>query len=164
MTQSTRIPALGDVVLHAHHGPLDVVAIVKRGGEGQPHLHLRAHGGGVEALNLYVPVDRFDPLRFRSPVSVDEIDELEQIVNAKTRVGKETFARRFKNNESRLAANDPFLAAQVVRDLSQRPTLSAAERDQLREALRRLNAEIEAVTGRVDALRPVVVSTQDAAA
>jgi CarD family transcriptional regulator len=127
---------VGDRVVYPHHG----AAIIERketkevGGEKKEYLILRVSHGD---LTVMVPSDKAEDVGMRPPISVDDIDDLFQLLSKKDVREPTNWSRRFKNHQEKLKSGDVYQVAEVVRNLALRETtkgLSAGEKQMLMRA------------------------------
>jgi CarD family transcriptional regulator len=127
---------IGDHVVYPHHG----AAVIERKevrevfGERSECLVLRmAHGD----LMLSVPVDKIDEVGMRPPISVEDVEDLFQLLAKKDVREPGNWSRRFKNHQEKLKTGDVYQVAEVVRNLALREAakgLSAGEKSMLERA------------------------------
>src|SRR4029079_3547918 len=127
---------VGDRVVYPHHG----AAVIERKeireafGEKTEYLVLRVANGD---LTLAVPSNKAEDVGMRPPISVEDIDDLFQLLGKKD--GRETtnWSRRLKNHQEKLKSGDVYQVATVVRNLALREStqaLSAGEKAMLGKA------------------------------
>ena len=124
---------VGDRVVYPHHG----AAVIERKemrevfGEKKEYLVLKvAHGD----LTLAVPSDKAEDVGMRPPISVEDIDDLFQLLSKKDVREPTNWSRRFKNHQEKLKSGDVYQVAEVVRNLALREQtkgLSAGEKAML---------------------------------
>ena len=124
---------VGDRVVYPHHG----AAIIERketrevDGEKKEYLILRVSHGD---LTVMVPSDKVEDVGMRAPISVDDIDDLFQLLGKKDVREPTNWSRRFKNHQEKLKSGDVYQVAEVVRNLALREVtkgLSAGEKAML---------------------------------
>jgi CarD family transcriptional regulator, regulator of rRNA transcription len=127
---------VGDRVVYPHHG----AAIIERketrevDGEKKEYLILRVSHGD---LTVMVPSDKVEDVGMRAPISVDDIDDLFQLLGKKDVREPTNWSRRFKNHQEKLKSGDVYQVAEVVRNLALRESskgLSAGEKQMLMRA------------------------------
>lgn len=152
---------VGQIVIHPHHGPAQVIDICTRTikGEKVDYAELEVQGN---KLKVSFPVSKADEIGIRDVAGEHQLDKLTQVLCAPT-VNEETqWSRRYKANRASMATGDPLQLAAVVRDLvrrRERGSLSLGERDLLKEASAPLLAEIAlAVDVDEEVAREVLIS------
>ncbi len=135
---------IGDHVVYPHHG----AAVIERTetreafGEQTEYLVLRmAHGD----LTLSVPADKVDEVGMRRPISVEDVEDLFQLLSKKDVREPGNWSRRFKNHQEKLKTGDVYQVAEVVRNLALREAakgLSAGEKSMLERARSILVSEL----------------------
>ncbi|MBK5222985.1 MAG: CarD family transcriptional regulator [Acidimicrobiia bacterium] len=123
----------GDRVVYPHHG----AAVIERKenrvafGEETEYLVLRmAHGD----LMLSVPTDKAEEVGMRPPISVEDVEDLFELLRKKDVREPSNWSRRFKNHQEKLKSGDVYQVAEVVRNLALREAakgLSAGEKSML---------------------------------
>ena len=135
---------VGDRVVYPHHG----AAIIEKKemrevfGEKKEYLVLKVANGD---LTLAVPSDKAEDVGMRPPISVEDIDDLFQLLGKKDVREPTNWSRRFKNHVEKLKSGDIYQVAEVVRNLAARnrdAALSAAERTMYERARINLVSEI----------------------
>ena len=125
---------VGDRVVYPHHG----AAIIEK----KEYLVLKvAHGD----LTLAVPSDKAEDVGMRPPISVEDIDDLFQLLSKKDVREPTNWSRRFKNHQEKLKSGDVYQVAEVVRNLALRDVskgLSAGEKSMLNKARSVLVSEL----------------------
>jgi CarD family transcriptional regulator len=124
--------AVGDTVIHPHHGAARVDELEQR----------ELNGDKVEYVVLSSP---FNDLTLKVPVA--RVDVIEVLKDEPT-PQKGHWSRRLKRNQSRMRSGEPDKLAMVVRDLTAKLAtkgLSPAERRIHRTSRRMLHGEIAAV-------------------
>jgi CarD family transcriptional regulator len=135
---------IGDHVVYPHHG----AAVIERKetreafGEQTEYLVLRmAHGD----LMLSVPADKVEEVGMRRPISVEDVEDLFQLLSKKDVREPGNWSRRFKNHQEKLKTGDVYQVAEVVRNLALREAakgLSAGEKAMLERARSILVSEL----------------------
>src|SRR3954462_7641753 len=124
---------VGDRVVYPHHGAavIDRKETLEIGGEKREYLILKiAHG----EMTLSVPTDKAEDVGRRPPISVEDIDDLFQLLSKKDVREPTNWSRRFKNHQEKLKSGDVYQVAEVVRNLALREVtkgLSAGEKAML---------------------------------
>ena len=96
-------------------------------------------------LTIMLPVDRAVELGMREVIDPSEIDGVLAVLGTKSSNLPANWNQRFKENWRKLGGGDILEVAEVVRDLSsieKIKTLSAKEKDLLRQARRTLISEL----------------------
>ena len=127
---------VGDRVVYPHHG----AAVIKKkqsmdvAGEKKDYFVLQmAHGD----LTLSVPVDKADEVGMRPPISVEDVEDLFEVLGRRDVREPANWSRRFKNHQEKLKSGDVYQVAEVVRNLALRESargLSAGEKSMLERA------------------------------
>ena len=123
----------GDRVVYPHHGAAVIERKEKRlaFGEETEYLVLRmAHGD----LMLSVPADKAEDVGMRPPISVEDVEDLFELLRKKDVREPANWSRRFKNHQEKLKSGDVYQVAEVVRNLALREAskgLSAGEKSML---------------------------------
>jgi CarD family transcriptional regulator len=123
----------GDRVVYPHHGAAVIERKEKRVafGEETEYLVLRmAHGD----LMLSVPADKAEDVGMRAPISVEDVEDLLELLRKKDVREPSNWSRRFKNHQEKLKSGDVYQVAEVVRNLALREAakgLSAGEKSML---------------------------------
>jgi CarD family transcriptional regulator len=123
----------GDRVVYPHHGAAVIERKEKRVafGEETEYLVLRmAHGD----LTLSVPADKAEDVGMRPPISVEDVEDLFELLRKKDVREPSNWSRRFKNHQEKLKSGDVYQVAEVVRNLALREAskgLSAGEKSML---------------------------------
>lgn len=136
--------AVGDTVVHPHHGAAVVESHQRRELRGSPcdYLVLRMTHGD---LTFMVPAGACDDVGIRSIVQGDAVDRVLEILRTPEPNPPANWSRRFKANQERLRSGDIFLVAEVVRNLATRlyaGGVSAGERRMLAKAKDLLLSEL----------------------
>ncbi|MDH3680849.1 MAG: CarD family transcriptional regulator [Acidimicrobiia bacterium] len=134
----------GDRVVYPHHG----AAVVERKetkeafGERKEYLVLRmAHG----EMMLSVPVDKAEEVGMRWPISVEDVEDLFEVLKKRDVREPANWSRRFKNHQEKLKSGDVYQVAEVVRNLALRDRdkgLSAGEKSLFTKAKSVLVSEL----------------------
>lgn len=152
---------VNDRVVYPHHGAAIIrkSMVVEFNGDKADYFEIEmVHDG----LTVSVPVEKLEELGIRSPVSLDEVDEIMAMLTVKDVREPTNWSRRFKNHQEKLKSGDVFDVAEVVRNLSLRDQgkgLSAGEKSLFSKARTILVSELafamdvteEAATEAVDA-------------
>lgn len=141
--------AVGDTVVHPHHGAAVVESHQRRELRGQPcdYLVLRMTRGD---LTFMVPAASCEDVGIRGIVQGDEVDHVLEILRSPELNAPANWSRRFKANQERLRSGDIFRVAEVVRNLMTRlydGGLSAGERRMLSRAKDLLSSELSVAMG-----------------
>lgn len=137
-------PAIGQIVVHPHHGPTRVVGILERTIRDQAHQYLQLEVIGSE-MAVSVPLDKADDIGLRPLYDADGVAALLAVLASPSDNVQEAWTRRFKENQERMRSQDHLVQAEVVRDLTRRSVergLSAGEKDQLSQATQPLLTEL----------------------
>lgn len=135
---------VGDRVVYPHHG----AAIVKRKemknafGRETEYLILHVTRG---KMILSVPADKVDEVGVRWPISVDEVEDLFDVLRKRDVHEPANWSRRFKNHQEKLKSGDVYQVAEIVRNLALRDRkkgLSAGERSLYERAFEVLISEL----------------------
>ncbi len=134
----------GDRVVYPHHG----AAIIEKtetkeiGGESVEYFVLKtAH----DELTLRVPVDKVDDVGMRPPISLEDVEDLFELLAKKDVREPANWSRRFKNHQEKLKSGDVYQVAEVVRNLALRESakgLSAGEKNMYTKARKVLVSEL----------------------
>ena len=121
---------VGDRVVYPHHGAAVVEATQKMEsfGEEKEFLVLRMTHG---ELTLKVPADRAEEIGMRYPISVEDVEDVFEVLAKKDVREPTNWSRRFKNHQEKLKSGDVYQVAEVVRNLALRDRakgLSAGEK------------------------------------
>jgi CarD family transcriptional regulator len=138
----------GDKVVHPRHGAAVVEDLVEleRFGEQRIYVKLRLPHG----LTLMVPVESTEQIGLRGVVSMDELDEVFDLLREDEGRMPILWSKRYRANLAKLFSGDIYHVAEVVRDLSLRERgkgLSSAEKRMLAKAREILISELTFVVG-----------------
>ncbi|MCC2314927.1 CarD family transcriptional regulator [Cellulomonas xiejunii] len=142
-------PAIGEIVVHPHHGPTRVVDLLERTFRGETHQYLQLEVVG-SGMIVSVPLAKADEIGLRPLYDADGIAALLAVLSAPTAHVHEAWTRRFKENQERMRSQDHLVQAEVVRDLTRRSVergLSTGEKDQLWSATQPLLTEMALALG-----------------
>jgi CarD family transcriptional regulator len=134
----------GDRVVYPHHGAAVVERTEKKTafGETKEYLVLRmAHGD----MMLSVPVDMAEEVGMRWPISVEDVEDLFEVLRKRDVREPANWSRRFKNHQEKLKSGDVYQVAEVVRNLALRDRekgLSAGEKSLFTKAKSVLVSEL----------------------
>ena len=123
-----------DRVVYPHHGAAIIEATERRtmpDGEEKDFFVLRMTHGD---LVLKVPVDKAEEIGMRYPISVEDVEDVFEVLAKKDVREPTNWSRRFKNHQEKLKSGDVYQVAEVVRNLALRETtkgLSAGEKAML---------------------------------
>ncbi len=133
-----------DKVVYPHHG----AAIVEKKetlemfGEEKEFLVLRMTHG---ELTLKVPADKAEEIGMRYPISVEDVEDVFEVLAKKDVREPTNWSRRFKNHQEKLKSGDVYQVAEVVRNLALRDAdkgLSAGEKSMFVKARQVLVSEL----------------------
>ena len=135
---------VGDRVVYPHHGAAVVEATQKMEtfGEEKEFLVLRMTHG---ELTLKVPADRAEEIGMRYPISVEDVEDVFEVLAKKDVREPTNWSRRFKNHQEKLKSGDVYQVAEVVRNLALREAdkgLSAGEKSMFVKARQVLVSEL----------------------
>ena len=134
----------GDRVVYPHHGAAIVKKKEKREAFGRETEYLileMAHGD----MTLSVPVDKVDEVGMRWPISVEDVEDLFEVLRRRDVREPANWSRRFKNHQEKLKSGDVYQVAEVVRNLALRDRdkgLSAGEKTLYQKARSVLVSEL----------------------
>ena len=134
----------GDRVVYPHHGAaiIEKTEINEIGGESDEYFVLKtAH----DELTLRVPVDKVDDVGMRPPISLEDVEDLFELLAKKDVREPANWSRRFKNHQEKLKSGDVYQVAEVVRNLALRESakgLSAGEKNMYTKARKVLVSEL----------------------
>ena len=135
-----------DRVVYPHHGAAVIEATEKRAmppdGEDQEFFVLRMTHGD---LVLKVPVDKAEEIGMRYPISVEDVEDVFEVLAKKDVREPTNWSRRFKNHQEKLKSGDVYQVAEVVRNLALRDAdkgLSAGEKSMFVKARQVLVSEL----------------------
>jgi CarD family transcriptional regulator len=134
-----------DRVVYPHHGAAVIEATEKRdtpeGKEKQFFVLRMTHGD----LILRVPVDKAEEIGMRYPISVEDVEDVFEVLAKKDVREPTNWSRRFKNHQEKLKSGDVYQVAEVVRNLALRDNdkgLSAGEKSMFVKARQVLVSEL----------------------
>ena len=134
-----------DRVVYPHHGAAIVEATEKRtmpdGEEKDFFVPRMTHGD----LILKVPVDKAEEIGMRYPISVEDVEDVFEVLAKKDVREPTNWSRRFKNHQEKLKSGDVYQVAEVVRNLALRDNdkgLSAGEKSMFVKARQVLVSEL----------------------
>ncbi len=135
---------VGDRVVYPHHGAAVVEAteVMTTFGEEKNFLVLRMTHGD---LMLKVPADRAEEIGMRYPISVEDVEDVFEVLAKKDVREPTNWSRRFKNHQEKLKSGDVYQVAEVVRNLALREAdkgLSAGEKSMFVKARQVLVSEL----------------------
>jgi CarD family transcriptional regulator len=134
-----------DRVVYPHHGAAIIEATEKRAtpeGEDKDFFVLRMTHGD---LVLKVPVDKAEEIGMRYPISVEDVEDVFEVLAKKDVREPTNWSRRFKNHQEKLKSGDVYQVAEVVRNLALRDNdkgLSAGEKSMFVKARQVLVSEL----------------------
>jgi CarD family transcriptional regulator len=134
-----------DRVVYPHHGAAIIEATEKRatpdGGQKDFFVLRMTHGD----LVLKVPVDKAEEIGMRYPISVEDVEDVFEVLAKKDVREPTNWSRRFKNHQEKLKSGDVYQVAEVVRNLALREAdkgLSAGEKSLFNKARNVLVSEL----------------------
>lgn len=121
---------VGTEVIYPFHGVARIVARETRQLNGVSETYLRLfvpQTGRLEGagLTLSVPENRAADVGIRMPVSVDEADDVLEVLEQTDISVPASWSRRFKNHQEKLKSGDIYHCAEVVRNLVRRQAIKA---------------------------------------
>ena len=134
-----------DRVVYPHHGAAIIEGTEKRvmsDGEEKNFFVLRMTHGD---LVLKVPVDKAEEIGMRYPISVEDVEDVFEVLAKKDVREPTNWSRRFKNHQEKLKSGDVYQVAEVVRNLALRDNdkgLSAGEKSMFVKARQVLVSEL----------------------
>ncbi|MDE0804326.1 MAG: CarD family transcriptional regulator [Acidimicrobiales bacterium] len=133
-----------DKVVYPHHGAAIVESKEKLEmfGEEKEFLVLRMTHG---ELLLKVPADKAEEIGMRYPISVEDVEDVFEVLAKKDVREPTNWSRRFKNHQEKLKSGDVYQVAEVVRNLALREAdkgLSAGEKSMFVKARQVLVSEL----------------------
>ena len=134
-----------DRVVYPHHGAAVIEATEVRtmpDGEEKEFFVLRMTHGD---LTLKVPVDKAEEIGMRYPISVEDVEDVFEVLAKKDVREPTNWSRRFKNHQEKLKSGDVYQVAEVVRNLALRDAdkgLSAGEKSMFVKARSVLVSEL----------------------
>lgn len=135
---------IGDRVVYPHHGAavVESTETMETFGEVKDFLVLRMTHGD---LLLKVPADRAEEIGMRYPISVEDVEDVFEVLAKKDVREPTNWSRRFKNHQEKLKSGDVYQVAEVVRNLALREAdkgLSAGEKSMFVKARQVLVSEL----------------------
>ncbi|MDZ7674128.1 MAG: CarD family transcriptional regulator [Acidimicrobiales bacterium] len=135
---------VNDKVVYPHHGAAIVESKEKLEmfGEEKEFLVLRMTHG---ELTLKVPSDKAEEIGMRYPISVEDVEDVFEVLAKKDVREPTNWSRRFKNHQEKLKSGDVYQVAEVVRNLALREAdkgLSAGEKSMFVKARQVLVSEL----------------------
>ncbi len=135
---------VNDRVVYPHHGAAVVEGkeTMEMFGEEKEFLVLRMTHGD---LMLKVPSDRAEEIGMRYPISVEDVEDVFEVLAKKDVREPTNWSRRFKNHQEKLKSGDVYQVAEVVRNLALREAdkgLSAGEKSMFVKARQVLVSEL----------------------
>lgn len=134
----------GDRVVYPHHGAaiIEKTEMIEFNGEKRKYFVLKtAH----DELTVRVPIDNAEEVGMRTPISVEDIEDLYELLAKKDVREPANWSRRFKNHQEKLKSGDVYQVAEVVRNLALRDAakgLSAGEKNMYGKARKVLVSEL----------------------
>ena len=136
---------VGDKVVYPHHGAAVIegteTIAMPDGGKGKYFVLRMTHGD----LMLKVPADRAEEIGMRYPISVEDVEDVFEVLGKKDVREPTNWSRRFKNHQEKLKSGDVYQVAEVVRNLALRDQskgLSAGEKSMFVKARSVLVSEL----------------------
>jgi CarD family transcriptional regulator len=136
---------VGDRVVYPHHGAAVIEKTEKiaqpEGGKKEYFVLRMTHG----ELTLKVPSDRAEEIGMRYPISVEDVEDVFEVLSKKDVREPTNWSRRFKNHQEKLKSGDVYQVAEVVRNLALRDAdkgLSAGEKSMFVRARQVLVSEL----------------------
>ena len=136
---------VNDRVVYPHHGAAVIEGKEKRklpeGGEREFFVLRMTHGD----LTLKVPTDKAEEIGMRYPISVEDVEDVFEVLAKKDVREPTNWSRRFKNHQEKLKSGDVYQVAEVVRNLALRDAdkgLSAGEKSMFVKARQVLVSEL----------------------
>ncbi|WP_436796264.1 CarD family transcriptional regulator [Actinospongicola halichondriae] len=135
---------VNDRVVYPHHGAAVVEGkeVMEMFGEEKEFLVLRMTHGD---LMLKVPSDKAEEIGMRYPISVEDVEDVFEVLAKKDVREPTNWSRRFKNHQEKLKSGDVYQVAEVVRNLALREAdkgLSAGEKSMFVKARQVLVSEL----------------------
>ncbi len=135
---------VNDRVVYPHHGAAVVEGkeVMEMFGEEKEFLILRMTHG---ELMLRVPSDKAEEIGMRYPISVEDVEDVFEVLAKKDVREPTNWSRRFKNHQEKLKSGDVYQVAEVVRNLALREAdkgLSAGEKSMFVKARQVLVSEL----------------------
>ena len=137
--------SVGDRVVYPHHGAAVIEKTEKlntpEGAKKEFFVLRMTHGD----LTLKVPVDRAEDIGMRYPISVEDVEDVFEVLAKKDVREPTNWSRRFKNHQEKLKSGDVYQVAEVVRNLALRDAdkgLSAGEKSMFVKARQVLVSEL----------------------
>jgi CarD family transcriptional regulator len=149
--------AVGSKVVYPSHGVAEVKGTERRVIDGRkltclifelPQRGWSTRGG----MTVSVPEDRMEEVGIRNAASVEDADDVLELLAVTDARVPSNWSRRFKNHQEKLKSGDVFQCAEVVRNLANRQRsgkLSTAETSMYANARHLLTSEL-AVSWDVD--------------
>jgi CarD family transcriptional regulator len=136
---------VGDRVVYPHHGAAVIEKTEKLSqpekGKKEYFVLRMTHGD----LTLKVPVDKAEEIGMRYPISVEDVEDVFEVLAKKDVREPTNWSRRFKNHQEKLKSGDVYQVAEVVRNLALRDAdkgLSAGEKSMFVKARQVLVSEL----------------------
>lgn len=135
---------VGDRVVYPHHGAavVEAIQVMETFGEEKEFLVLQMTHGD---LTLKVPSNRAEEIGMRYPISVEDVEDVFEVIAKKDVREPTNWSRRFKNHQEKLKSGDVYQVAEVVRNLALRDAdkgLSAGEKSMFVKARQVLVSEL----------------------
>ncbi len=134
----------GDRVVYPHHGAAIIEKTEKRDllGETVEYFVLKTVH---DELTVRVPIDKAEEVGMRPPISLEDVEDLFELLGKKDVREPANWSRRFKNHQEKLKSGDVYQVAEVVRNLALRESakgLSAGEKNMYTKARKILVSEL----------------------
>jgi CarD family transcriptional regulator, regulator of rRNA transcription len=136
---------VNDRVVYPHHGAAVIEGTEVRempDGENRKFFVLRMTHGD---LVLKVPIEKAEEIGMRYPISVEDVEDVFEVLGKKDVREPTNWSRRFKNHQEKLKSGDVYQVAEVVRNLALREAdkgLSAGEKSMFVKARQVLVSEL----------------------
>ena len=142
---------VGNKVIYPAHGTAEVTGRSTKVVDGKKvkYLELSVAAGDESwrggALKVSVPEDRAEDLGVRPAISLEEVQDVLDVLAVRTVRVPTNWSRRFKNHQEKMKSGDIYECAEVVRNLALRDrqsSLSSAEKAMQIRARRILVSEL----------------------
>ena len=142
---------VGNKVIYPAHGTAEVTGRSTKVVDGKKvkYLELSVAAGDESwrggALKVSVPEDRAEDLGVRPAISLEEVQDVLNVLAIRTVRVPTNWSRRFKNHQEKMKSGDIYECAEVVRNLALRDrqsSLSSAEKAMQIRARRILVSEL----------------------
>jgi len=139
----------GQTVVHPHHGPMQVSAVVTRSVRGRA-IHYLELEQPEHDLHVLVPVPSAETIGIRAVMSRAEVDEVLAVLRDDSLPPESGWSRRIKDYAMRLQTGQTTERAVVMREILRHSGLhvtGTAERELLRQAREVLSSEVGVALG-----------------